>query len=256
MGQRNSAVLGFLGLDLVSPLYFEDHLLCFLDFWDQLSNGVWTNCTGRVMGVVSCTGLTGLNTNPTTWIAVFAPKISFFLWYCIKWERKCGGLVSLLVTVCSYAKTMWALRWNLNRFAQILFQSSGLQRWGWPAMFGRNWKFWGNKNLKDRWSSEEGGELWSRVMLEGVADDAWERGSCCGERIWWRMAWMIFNLFSSSSSIDTNLKAPSSLTIRVLWQVSAENSFYSRFMINPVPLAEIKVNFTHFPHLKKDWSET
>ena len=160
MGQRNSAVLGFLGLDLVSPLYFEDHLLCFLDFWDQLSNGVWTNCTGRVMGVVSCTGLTGLNTNPTTWIAVFAPKISFFLWYCIKWERKCGGLVSLLVTVCSYAKTMWALRWNLNRFAQILFQSSGLQRWGWSAILSRNWEFWmdwGYKNLKDRWSSEEGG---------------------------------------------------------------------------------------------------
>ena len=201
---------------------------CFLDFWDQLSNGVWTNCTGRVMGVVSCTGLTGLNTNPTTWIAVFAPKISFFLRYCIKWQRKCGGLVSLLVTVCSYAKTMWALRWNLNRFAQILFQSSGLQRWGWPAMLSRNWKFWMDWEIRI-WKTDghrRKEEPWSRVMLEGVADDAWERGSCCRERIWWRMAWMIFNLSpSSSSSIDTNLKAPSSLTIRVLWQVSAESTF-------------------------------
>ena len=31
---------------------------------------------------------------------------------------------------------------------------------------------------------------------------------------------------------------------------------YSSFMINPVPHTEIKVNFPHFPHLKKDWSET
>ena len=259
MGQRNSAVLGFLGLDLVSPAFHLCTLkITFFAFWISETSCLmgcerialeewWVLYLVQVWRVSIPTRrheLLSLHQKyPFSSDIASSGRENVEDWFPSWWQ------FAHMRKQCERCAGTW-IGSPKSFFSQVVCSGEGgRQCLAGTENFGekRIWKTGGHRRKE---------EPWSRVMLEGVADDAWERGSCCRERICWRMAWMIFNLFSSSSSIDTNLKAPSSLTIRVLWQVSTENTFYSSFMINPVPLTKIKANFPPFPHLKKDWSET